>query len=115
MANAAIGIAPYINSMNYRLNTPNKFGEYLSAGLPIAVAVSGDMENLLNRYECGGAYFNSKDLIEFIEKYYLNEELLVKHSKNARVLYEEMYNADTFNQKLLNHIENISIAHKEKN
>lgn len=114
MANSSIGIAPYINSINYRLNTPNKFGEYLSAGLPIAVSVRGEMERLLNHYECGDVYYNSKDLVGIIEKYYYNKELLYQHSANARVLYEEMFNADTSNQKLLNHIVKIFTSYKEK-
>lgn len=114
MANASIGIAPYINSMNYRLNTPNKFGEYLSASLPIAVSISGEMEKLLNQYECGGVYQNSAELIEFIEKYYYNDELLAQHSFNARVLYEKMFNADRSNQKLLDHIIKVSKLKKEK-
>ena len=108
MSNASIGIAPYIDSMNYRMNTPNKFGEYLSAGLPIAVSVSGGMEKLLARYECGAVYRNSKDLIEIIENYYKDRELLMSHSSNARSLYEDMFNADNSNQKLLDHIIKIS-------
>ncbi|MBR2311934.1 MAG: glycosyltransferase family 4 protein [Clostridia bacterium] len=113
MANASIGIAPYIDSMNYRLNTPNKFGEYLSAGLPIAVAVSGEMENLLGQYMCGNVYHNSKDLIDIIENYYHNEALLSQYSGNARKLYEDMFNADSMNEKLLSHIERISKLEKE--
>lgn len=114
MANASMGIAPYINSMNYRLNTPNKFGEYLSAGLPIAVSVPGEMEALLSQHECGSAYRNTKELIELIEKYYYNDELLSLHSSNARALYESLFNAENSNQKFLNHIINISKSKKER-
>ena len=114
MANASIGIAPYINSMNYRLNTPNKFGEYLSAGLPIAVSVSGEMEDLLNQHECGSVYRDATDLIELIEKYYHNDELLSQHSANARALYENLFNADNSNQKLLDHIIKISKSKREQ-
>lgn len=112
MSNASIGIAPYIDSMNYRMNTPNKFGEYLSAGLPIAVSVTGEMEKLLESYECGRVYSNLEDLIEIIENYYNDNELLSNHSANARRLYEDMFNADNANQKLLNHILKISKIQK---
>lgn len=114
MANASIGIAPYIDSMNYRLNTPNKFGEYLSAGLPIAVSVTGEMERLLKEYECGQVYSDSNELIEIIKNYYYNEQLLLHHSANARKLYEDMFNADKSNQKLLEHIKKISKVKEEK-
>lgn len=114
ISNASIGIAPYIDSMNYRMNTPNKFGEYLSAGLPIAVSVSGEMGKLLASYECGNIYSNSEDLIEIIGNYYGNRELLSNHSANARRLYEDMFNADNSNQKLLDHIIKISKIQKER-
>ena len=41
------------DSKNFRLNAPNKFGEYLSASLPILVSVSGIMSELLSENECG--------------------------------------------------------------
>lgn len=113
MASASVGIAPYIDSMNYRLNTPNKFGEYLSASLPIAVSVSGEMQKLLEEYGCGASYKSAQDLIDFIEKYYCDDELLSKHSSNARQLYEDMFNADSANQKLLNHIKKVAETKKE--
>lgn len=99
-----IGIAPYIDSMNYRLNTPNKFGEYLSAGLPIVVSVKGEMDNLLKENKCGFSYQNSKELTDIIEFYYNNRQIQIEHSQNARHLYEEMFNGDTVNQKIYNHI-----------
>lgn len=99
-----LGIAPYIDSMNYRLNTPNKFGEYLSAGLPIAVAVKGEMEDLLREYECGFSYQNTKELINIIEFYYNDAENQKKHSINARHLYDEMFNGDFVNKKIFEHI-----------
>ena len=104
MCYSKIGIAPYIDSMNYRLNTPNKFGEYLSAGLPIAVSVQGEMDKLLKENQCGASYKTSQDLIDIIEQYYKDSQLQHEHSQNARNLYEEMFNGDTINQKIYNHI-----------
>lgn len=113
MANASLGIAPYIDSMNYRLNTPNKFGEYLSAGLPIAVSVSGEMENLLKKYDCGSYYRNAEELIKIVDLYFRDPKLTTQHSHNAKKLYEDMFNADKANEKLLNHIIKISQLKKE--
>ncbi len=104
---AKLGIAPYIDSMNYRLNTPNKFGEYLSASLPIAVAVHGEMERLLEKNECGYAYDNAEDLVTIINTYFNNQQIQQQHSRNARNLYDDMFNADNANEKLLNHIKMI--------
>lgn len=105
---AKIGIAPYIDSMNYRLNTPNKFGEYLSASLPIAVSVTGEMEVLLNKYNCGAYYHNTEDLYNIIIKYYTNNDLQTEASMNARALFEKMFNGDNSNAQILKHIIQIS-------
>ena len=111
---AKIGIAPYIDSMNYRLNTPNKFGEYLSASLPIAVSVTGEMETLLNKHNCGAYYRNTEDLFNIIEKYYRDKDLQNEASKNARALFEKMFNGDNANAVLLQHIIEISKIRGEK-
>ncbi len=102
-----LGIAPYINSMNYRLNTPNKFGEYLSASLPIAVSVEGEMSNILKNNECGYSYNSADSLIKIIDKYFNNKQIQREHSRNARKVYDEMFNADNANEKLLNHIKKV--------
>lgn len=104
MCYSKIGIAPYIDSMNYRLNTPNKFGEYLSAGMPIAVSVKGEMDKLVEQNKCGFSYQNAQELIDIIERYYKDRKLQKEHSINARKLYEEMFNGDTINQKIFEHI-----------
>lgn len=106
-ANSSIGIAPYIDSMNYTMNTPNKFGEYLSASLPIAVSVSGVMEDLLNNNNCGKKYNNGEELSEIILEYYHNVEKLNTESANARKLYEKMFNGDNVNQLFENYLNDI--------
>ena len=108
-----IGIAPYIDSMNYRLNTPNKFGEYLSYGLPILTSVSGEMLNLCNEYNCGYKYENSYDLTKIINELYNNPSSIDILSRNSRKLFEEKFDAEIVNNKFLNHINNI-FKEKEK-
>ena len=110
LSNSKVGIAPYINSMNYRMNTPNKFGEYLSASLPIAVSVSGEMEKLLKQNECGYMYTDGSSLANIILEYYKSTEKQTTHAKNARKLYEKMFNADFANDNLLKHINNVAIS-----
>lgn len=114
LSNSKIGIAPYIDSMNYRLNTPNKFGEYLSAGLPILVSVSGEMEKLLAKNECGYCYNNSRILKEKILEYYNFKDKQQKHSFNARKLYEKMFDGNKINRELINYICKIINKYKEK-
>lgn len=104
LSNSNIGIAPYIDSINYTKNTPNKFGEYLSASLPILVSVAGDMEKKLKENECGYRYQNGVDLSEIIMTYYMDRNKLCKHSKNARKLYELEYNGDILYKHMLEYL-----------
>lgn len=103
-ANASIGIAPYINSINYTQNTPNKFGEYLSASLPILINVSGTMEDLLIKNKCGYKYKSGEDLAELISDYFNNRNKLNLHSQNARKLYDEEFNGDIVYKKILDYL-----------
>lgn len=113
-ANASVGIAPYINSINYTQNTPNKFGEYLSASLPILVSVPGDMENLLIKNECGYSYKSGEDLAELIENYFNDKNKLNLHSQNARKLYDKEFNGDIIYKKILDYLIDIKKKYNEQ-
>lgn len=88
LTNSDVGIAPYINSKNYQWNYPNKFGEYLSAGLPVMVSVEGLMSEFVLNNECGNYYKNSDELAKNIMRYFNNKKLQKTHSKNARKEFE---------------------------
>ena len=106
-ANGAVGIAPYIDSMNYRMNTPNKFGEYLCASLPPLVSVGGLMPQMLAEFECGAKYDNGQQLASIVLSYYENEEKLRTESSRARSLYENRFSGDVVNKEFLNRIEKL--------
>ncbi|WP_432717520.1 glycosyltransferase [Staphylococcus equorum] len=108
LINSDIGIAPYINSKNYKLNLPNKFGEYLASNLPILVSVSGMMENLLNQFECGYRYDGEKDLYNKINFLFNNEDNLIKQKNNAAKLYEEQFKAETVYNNFANYLEKLN-------
>ena len=112
-ANASLGIAPYIDSINYTQNTPNKFGEYLSASIPILVSVSGSMENLLIKNQCGYRYNSGTELAEIICDYFNNKVKLAQHSKNARQLYEQQFNGDVVYKKMLEHLIEVKKSYVE--
>lgn len=103
-----IGIAPYINSINYQLNTPNKFGEYLSASLPILVSVEGEMKNRLIKNDCGNSYQNSEELINLIKKYFYNPDKLISQSKNARALFLSDFNGDIVSETIKKQLEKVA-------
>jgi glycosyltransferase involved in cell wall biosynthesis len=109
---SSIGIAPYRDSINFTRNTPNKFGEYLSASLPVFLGVNGIMEELVNSYKCGLKYNNSIDLAENIEELYLDQRKLDDMSINAYKLYNEKFNAEKEYLKFVEHLEQVSEAYK---
>ncbi len=108
LANSKIGLLPVRDYPGFRMNTPNKFAEYLSAGLPILVSVSGTMENYLNSYQCGFKYQDANHLKELIEHLYSYPEEYCTASDNARRLYNEKFNSDTEYQKMIDYIIQIS-------
>lgn len=114
LSKTSIGIAPYIDSINYRNNTPNKFGEYLSAGIPILVSVSGEMENLLEDNYCGHRYSTAEELAARIEKYYKDYNYLNQQKNNSRKLYELLFNSDTAYKKMSDHLRYVSESYKNK-
>lgn len=112
---SSIGIAPYINSINYTLNTPNKFGEYISASLPILVSVDGEMDRLLKENKCGYSYKDSNELEARILELYKDKALLCEMKSNARKLYDKKFNADIVYKDLYKYLQKTVKQYKEEN
>lgn len=112
MSVSKIGVAPYKNSKNFRDNTPNKFGEYLSASLPVMVSVEGVMQDLLDEYDCGYYYSSSEDLLFKINNLYNDSDKLQEMSSNASKLYNENFNANIVYNQFAEHL--ISLSNKKK-
>lgn len=105
---SSIGIAPYRNSINFTKNTPNKFGEYLSASLPVILGVEGVMADLVSEYKCGAVYKDSDELVSIIEKLFSDRQLLLDMSENAYQLYGEKFNSDKVYVEFSRHLQEIS-------
>ncbi|MFP4698675.1 MAG: glycosyltransferase family 4 protein [Eubacteriales bacterium] len=104
---ASVGIAPYKKSINFTMNVPNKFGEYLSAGLPVILGVDGAMHRFVKDNNCGYMYKNSQQLVDIILKLKNNSEEKVTMSKNAKNLYSKEFNAVKVYGDLVNYLEDI--------
>ncbi|WHY86076.1 glycosyltransferase family 4 protein [Neobacillus novalis] len=105
---SSIGIAPYRNSINFTKNTPNKFGEYLSASIPVILGVNGIMEELVSEYECGDNYKDSNELVTILERLFLDRQQLIGMSENAYKLYEEKFNADKVYLELSRYLQEVT-------
>ena len=104
---ASVGIAPYKKSINFTMNVPNKFGEYLSAGLPVILGVDGAMHRLVKENNCGYMYENSQQLAEIILKIKNNNEEKVIMSENAKKLYSKEFDAEKVYGNLVSYLEGI--------
>lgn len=110
-----MGLAPYIDSYNYRMNTPNKFGEYLSAGLPVLLEVDGIMRETVETNQCGYYYKNGNELKNIIEK--VSSDLLLQNRLqiNSRELYQNSYSLNIANKRLSNIVFEIADRSVEQN
>jgi glycosyltransferase involved in cell wall biosynthesis len=111
LQNSKIGLAPYKDSINFSLNAPNKFGEYLSYRLPVFLSINGEMENLVNEYSCGMVYLSYIDLAEKIEDLFLNINKQKKMSEGAFRLYKEKFDSDIVYKQFADYL--ISIANED--
>lgn len=104
---SSIGLAPYKESKNFTMNVPNKFGEYLSLGLPILLAVDGAMNRLLKENNCGYLYRDGDQLAAYIGKLKKDKDLRDRMSKNAIELYEREFDADKVYGDVVSYLEEL--------
>lgn len=104
---SSLGIAPYRNSMNFRLNTPTKFGEYLYFSLPILTAVEGEMEKFVTDHQCGRYYQDSTQLAREIEGYFTNYTQLEQEKKAAAKAYQLFFSGQKTNEQFLEGLKEI--------
>lgn len=106
---ANISVAPYINSINYQNNMPNKIGEYLSVGLPVFVNCDGVIKDTVMKYNCGCQYANADQLAEMILELYENENKYSKLKANAIACFESEMNATKIYQDFCDYVEEVAI------
>ena len=105
-----IGILPYIESKNYKLNIPNKPAEYMSEGLILALSNNeGDLYDLIQDNNLGFTYnHDSQSFLNEIINLSKNTDKIKELKKNSHYVYEKNFNADNLYEKYVRHIEEIS-------
>lgn len=102
MASADIGLQILANIPAFYYGTsPNKFFDYLSAGLPVLNNYPGWLADLINTHNCGFA-INPNNPQEFANTLIAaanNKEDLIIKGKNARKLAENQFSRETLSQK----------------
>lgn len=86
---------------------PNKAFTYLSAGLPLISAFQGNLKGIIKKYNIG-FYYPPNDLdalVNCIKRLYEDTELHKEMSKNAFMIFDEMFDADKIYEEYTDHIE----------
>ncbi|MBS1704587.1 MAG: glycosyltransferase family 4 protein [Armatimonadetes bacterium] len=92
------GLAPYINTRNFRENLPNKVIEYLSAGLPILTSLrEGEVPTILANEGVGESYQVDEPmaLVETLLQWEANPELTARMRTHSQALFERKFRAET--------------------
>ena len=106
------GLAPYRNSMDFRLSLPNKSIEYLSAGLPLVSSLTGELERLLEEHGCGVTYTegDAGSLATALVELYDHRAGLETMATNALALYHGRFTAELIYNELCGYLEDLAIG-----
>lgn len=107
LKNSKMGLAPYKNTFDFQMGVSNKFAEYISYGLPIALTSEGYMKKLIEENQCGISTQNMEEMCDFIIKLKNNHDEYKKMSNNAMNLYKEKFMAEKIYKELVDYLERI--------
>lgn len=113
MASADLGLQTLANVPAFYFGTsPNKFFDYLSAGLPVINNYPGWLAHIINDNACGFSIppDNSQIFADTLEQCAQNKETLVGMGKNARKLAETEFNRTNLADSWVNWV--IGAAHE---
>ncbi len=105
MKRANIGIQCLKNiSAFYNGTSPNKFFDYLSAGLPVISNYPGWLANMIVENDCGFvvAPDNAKAFADGLEVAADNPDVLEKNAENSRLLAKTNFDRDALGEKWVN-------------
>ena len=107
MSFSDIGLLPYLKSINYYKNIPNKPSEYLSSGLALALSLDkGEMYDLIKKNNIGFSYnFSGIQLAEKILKLSRKRNDLALLKKNALYIFKNDFDADNIYNNIIEFLE----------
>ena len=88
---------------NHRYSAPNKVYEAMALGKPIIVCNNTGIDELVKKNNTGFAIdYDADKFFEILYKFKDNKEILNDISKNAKKLYNEKYNWNIMEKRLIN-------------
>lgn len=102
-----IGLMAYKPNDNFEKQMPNKFSEYLSLGLAIALQPTGVMKKLITDEKCGFSYTSADSLAQKLIGFINAPEQLAEMGIRARKLFEKSFSSDMEYYRYLKYVERI--------
>lgn len=107
---STFGLLPYPDAADFRMSLPNKVGEYLSEGLPIASSAPGTTARLLATEGCGFTYPNGDGgaLHSQIRQWVADPSRLARARAAALRVYEDQFDAGRIYPEFASYLEAIA-------
>ena len=115
MQMANVGLMPYVVKDNFTKNIPNKFIEYLSAGLPILSTLHGEVGSLLSQEKCGLVYKNKNELISSVKQLVKDKQLVQQMALASKKLFNKQFEASLVYSSFESHLVDIICTFKKEN
>ena len=104
-----VGLAAYAKGAPQGL--PNKFFEYMSAGLAILSSLNGEGEQLIEKAQCGYTY-SAGDVENLVNgvRILLDDDYRKKMAKSSLATFEENYRAEKVYGEMSRYLERIAVS-----
>jgi len=111
---SSFGLIGFFNITDYMSSLPNKFSEYLSAGLALVCGTTGEMERWMTKFDCGIPYesMNSVSLVRSLTKLSINRSDLERIKNNAKNLHKSHFDLDVVIPRIADHTESVALREK---
>ena len=112
---AHLGLVPYRNTPDLVMSVPNKVGEYLAAGVPVATCLRGTLARLLYAGRCGLSFEpnDPTSLATLVRRLRVDDSLRRELSDNARQVYSTELAADSVYGRLIERLQIIAAGAHE--
>lgn len=110
LQSSQVGILAFRELDDYVMSIPNKFTEYMSAGLAVVCGTRGEMWRLVEENRCGIVFEpgNSEQLASALASLAIKPELRSEMSRQALQLHAERFSVDRVLTRMADHLEDVA-------
>ena len=111
---SSFGLIGFYNITDYMISLPNKFSEYLAAGLALVCGTEGEMAEWINKFDCGITYEskNVQSLIDGLTRLNESKADIRRLKNNARNLHKNHFDLDVVIPRIADHTEHVALQKK---